>query len=79
VIVSVVYLLVRCLFGRLMVLPRRQAYKDAELLVVRQENAVLCRQIGWVRYEPGDRLWFAALSDQGLFSLVVAGPRFELG
>jgi hypothetical protein len=62
VIFSVVYLIVRCLLGCLMVLPRRQVSKDAELLVLRHENAVLRRQIGRVRYQPGDRLWFAALS-----------------
>ena len=28
----------------------------------RHENAVLRRKIGRVRYEPGDRLWLAALS-----------------
>ena len=59
---SVVYLLVRCLLGCLMVLARHQVSKDAELLVLRHENAVLRRQIGRVRYEPGDRLWLAALS-----------------
>jgi putative transposase len=62
VIVSVVYLLVRCLLGCLTVLTRRQASKDAELLMLRHENAVLRRQVGRVRYEPGDRLWLAALS-----------------
>ena len=61
-IISVVYLLVRCLLGCLMVLTRHQASKDAELLVLRHENAVLRRQVGRVRYEPGDRLWLAALS-----------------
>src|SRR5258707_8474408 len=60
--IAVVYLLVRCLLGCLMVLTRHQVSKDAELWVLRHENAVLRRQIGRVRYEPGDRLWLAALS-----------------
>ena len=61
-IISVVYLLARRLLGCLMVLARREASKDAELLVLRHENAVLRRQIGRVRYQPADRLWLAALS-----------------
>ena len=61
-IISVVYLLVRSLLGCLMVLTRHQVSKDAELLVLRHENAVLRRQISRVRYQPGDRLWLAALS-----------------
>ena len=61
-IISVVYLLVRCLLGCLTVLTRRQLSKDAELLVLRHENAVLRRQISRVRYQPADRLWLAALS-----------------
>jgi len=44
VIFSVLYLVVRCLLGSLMVLARRQVPKDAELLVLRHENAVLRRQ-----------------------------------
>ena len=59
---SVAYLMVRRLLSCLMVLARREASKDAELLVLRHENAVLCRQISRVRYQPGDRLWLAALS-----------------
>src|ERR1017187_1148658 len=45
-----------------MVLARREASKDAALLVLRHENAVLRRQISRVRYQAGDRLWLAALS-----------------
>ena len=44
-----------------MVLTRHQVSKDAEVLVLRHENAVLRRQISRVRYQPGDRLWLAAL------------------
>jgi putative transposase len=56
------YLLTRCLLGSLMMLARREVSKDAGLLVLRHENAVLRRQVGRVRYQPGDRLWLAALS-----------------
>jgi transposase len=45
-----------------MVLARDEVSKEAELLVLRHENAVLRRQISRVRYQPGDRLWLAALS-----------------
>jgi putative transposase len=62
VIFSVVYLLVRRLLGCLMMLARDEVSKEAELLVLRHENAVLRRQISRVRYQPGDRLWLAALS-----------------
>ncbi len=61
-IISAVYLLVRCLLSCLTVLTRHQVSKDAELLVLRHENTVLRGQVGRVRYEPGDRLWLAALS-----------------
>ena len=61
-ILSVFYLVIRCLLGSLVVLARREASKDAELLVLRHQNAVLRRQISRVRYQPADRLWLAALS-----------------
>ncbi|MFG2713452.1 integrase [Streptomyces goshikiensis] len=62
-IVSLVYRVTQKLLSVPAVLLRRQAAKDAELLVLRQGNAVLRRQLaGPVRYEQADRLWFAALS-----------------
>ena len=63
-LISVVYLLVRYLLGCLTVRTRGQVFKDADLLVLRHENAVLRRQVGRVRYQPADRLWLAALSRQ---------------
>ncbi|MEV7239405.1 integrase [Streptomyces sp. NPDC051020] len=62
-IVLLVYRVTRKLLSVPVLLLRRQVAKDAELLVLRHENAVLRRQLaGPVRYEPADRLWFAALS-----------------
>jgi putative transposase len=63
VIVSLLYKLSRRLLSVPAVLLRRDSAKDAELLVLRHENAVLRRHVaGPVRYETADRFWFAALS-----------------
>src|SRR4051812_34774396 len=63
VIVSLVYRVARKLLAVPAVLLRRDAAKEAELLVLRHENAVLRRQLTRpIRYKLTDRLWFTALS-----------------
>jgi hypothetical protein len=62
VILLLLYVIVRQILAVLVLLVRRDVSKDAELLVLRHENAVLRRNVSRVRYEPADRLWFAALS-----------------
>ena len=58
-----VYQVARKLLAFPAVLMRRDAAKEAELLVLRHENAVLRRQLtGPRRYKLADRLWLAALS-----------------
>jgi putative transposase len=62
-ITSLLYKVARSLLAIPGVLLRRDTAKHAELLVLRQENAVLRRQLtSSVRYEPADRFWLAALS-----------------
>ncbi len=61
-LIKIVYLLVRRILGLVVLLFRRDMAKDAELLVLRHENAVLRRHVGKVRYEPADQVWFAALA-----------------
>ena len=61
-LLKIVYLLIRRLLGLAVLVFRKDLAKDAELLVLRHENAVLRRHIGRVRYEPAGRAWFAALA-----------------
>ncbi|MGH3710456.1 MAG: helix-turn-helix domain-containing protein, partial [Pseudonocardiaceae bacterium] len=61
-LLSILYRLVRCLLGLTAVLVRSDLSKDAELLVLRHENAVLRRQMTRVHYTPADRAWLTALS-----------------
>lgn len=49
-------------FGLIALMFRGNHAKDAELLALRHENAVLRRNAGRVRYEPAGRAWFAALT-----------------
>jgi putative transposase len=63
VLSSLVYRLLRCLFGLLAVLVRSDLSKDVELLVLRHENQVLRRQArGRPRWDNTDRLRLTALS-----------------
>jgi hypothetical protein len=54
-------LLMRWTFGLAVLTFRGDQEKNAELLVLRHQNAVLRRHAGRIRYEPGDRAWFTAL------------------
>jgi putative transposase len=59
---KIAYMLTCRILGLIVLLCRGDRAKDAELLVLRHENTVLRRQAGRVRYEPADRVWFAALA-----------------
>jgi putative transposase len=62
VLLKIVYLLTCRVLGLVVLVFRGDLAKDAELLVLRHENAVPGWQAGRVRYEPADRAWFAALA-----------------
>ena len=54
VLLKIAYLLVRRILGLAVLVFREDRAKDAELLILRHENAVLRRH--------ADRVWFAALA-----------------
>jgi putative transposase len=54
VLLKIVYLLMCRVLGLAVLTFRGDRAKDAELLVLRHENAVLRRHAGRVRYEPGE-------------------------
>jgi hypothetical protein len=76
VLLSLIYRLIRSLLGFLAVVARSDVSKDVELLVLRQENQVLRRQVrGRPRWDDADRLLLAALSR---LAIAVVGLRSSL-
>ena len=61
-LLKIVYLLTCRVLGLAVLVCGGDLAKDAELLVLRHENAVLRRHAGRVRHELADRFWFAALA-----------------
>ena len=61
-LLKIVYLLTCRVLGLVVLAFRSDRAKDAELLVLRHQNAMLRRHAGRAWYEPGDRVWFAALA-----------------
>jgi len=59
---KIIYLIVRLVAALAVLVFRRDLTKEAELLVLRHENAVLRRHARRIRYEPADRVRFTALT-----------------
>jgi putative transposase len=55
VLFKIIHLLTCRALGRAVLVFRGDTAKDAELQVLRHENAVLRRHVSRVRYEPADR------------------------
>ena len=61
-LLKIAYLLTCRVLSLAVLVFRGDLAEDAELLVLRHENAVLRRHAGRVRYESADRVWLAALA-----------------
>jgi len=59
---KIIYLMARLVAALAVLVFRGDLAKEAELLVLRHQNAVLRRPAGRIRYEPADRVWFTALT-----------------
>ena len=55
---KIIYLIARLVAALAILVFRRDLATEAELLVLRHENAVLRRHARRIRYEPADRVWF---------------------
>jgi putative transposase len=60
--IKIICLMVRLVAALAVLVFRKELAKEAELLVLRHENAVLRRHAGRIRYGPADRVWFTALT-----------------
>jgi hypothetical protein len=56
------YLALRCLLQLVLLRPRSEGFKELEIVVLRQELAVLRRQAGRPQLRPSERLFLAAAS-----------------
>ena len=54
---KIIYLIFRLVAALAVLVFRRDLAEEAELLVLRHENAVLRRHTGQIRYESADRVW----------------------
>ncbi len=61
-LLTIAYVLTCRTLGLVVLLCRGDQAKDAELLVLRHENAVLRRHADRVQYESADRIWFTTLA-----------------
>ena len=61
-LLKIACLLMRWLFSLVVLVVRGDGEKGRRVAVLRHENAVLRRNAGRIRYEPGDRAWLSALT-----------------